>query len=136
MASAKGDGSGSAAEALAVRIAECALERKAEHVVALDLRGISSATDFFVLASGGSDVHVRAIAEHVVDALKKEDVRPGHVEGLQSAQWVLLDYIDVVVHVFQRGARDFYQLETLWGDAAVRHFEDGPEPPPTDAGPV
>jgi len=99
------------------RAAELARELKARDVVALDLRGISSATDFFLLASGRSDVQVRAIAEHVVDELKKEDVRPAHVEGLQGGRWVLVDYIDFVVHVFHPQARDFYQLESLWGDA-------------------
>lgn len=99
------------------RSAELAQERKAHGVVVLDLRGISSATDFFVLASGRSDVQVKAIAEHVADELRKQGHRPGHVEGLQGGRWVLLDYIDFVVHVFHPQAREFYQLENLWGDA-------------------
>lgn len=100
------------------RAAELALELKAHDVVVLDLRGISSATDFFVIASGNSDVQVKAIAEHVVQELKKDSVRPEHVEGLRGGRWVLIDYVDFVVHVFHPQARDFYQLETLWGDAA------------------
>ncbi len=99
------------------RAAELALERKALDVVALDLRGISSATDFFVIASGTSDVQVKAIAEHVVDELKKIEARPDHIEGLQGGRWVLIDCIDFVVHVFHPQSRDFYQLEHLWGDA-------------------
>jgi len=99
------------------RAAELARELKARDVVGLDLRGISSATDFFLLASGRSDVQVRAIAEHVVEELKKEGTRPEHVEGLQGGRWVLVDYIDFVVHVFHPQARSFYQLESLWGDA-------------------
>jgi len=99
------------------RSAELALERKALDVVVLDLRGISTATDFFVIASGTSDVQVKAIAEHVVDELKKAGVRPAHVEGMNGGRWVLIDYIDFVVHVFHPSARGFYQLETLWGDA-------------------
>jgi len=99
------------------RAAELARELKALDVVGLDLRGISSATDFFLLASGRSDVQVRAIAEHVVEELRKEGVRPAHTEGLQGGRWVLVDYIDFVVHVFHPHARDFYQLESLWGDA-------------------
>jgi len=99
------------------RASELALERKAHDVMALDLRGISSATDYFLLASGRSDVQVRAIADHIVDELKKEGHRPEHVEGLQGGRWVLVDYIDFVVHVFHPQARDFYQLENLWGDA-------------------
>lgn len=99
------------------RAAELAQERKAQDVVALDLRGISTATDYFVIASGTSDVQVKAIAEHITVELKKEGHRPEHVEGMQTGRWVLLDYIDFVVHVFHPQARDFYQLENLWGDA-------------------
>jgi ribosome-associated protein len=99
------------------RAAELAIERKAADVVVLDLRGISSATDFFVLCSGTSDIHVRAVAEHLIEELKGEGTRAGHVEGLEGGRWVLVDYIDFVVHVFHPSARDFYQLETLWGDA-------------------
>ena len=99
------------------RAAELALERKAHDVVILDLRGISTATDYFVIAGGTSDVQVKAIAEHVHDELKKESVRPEHKEGLRGGRWVLLDYVDFVVHVFHPQARDFYQLENLWGDA-------------------
>ena len=94
-----------------------ALERKAHDVVVLDLKGISSATDYFVIASGNSDVQVKAIAEHVVEELKKADVKPEHVEGMSGGRWVLLDYIDFVVHVFHPQSRSFYQLENLWGDA-------------------
>ncbi len=94
-----------------------ALERKAHDLVVLDLKGISSATDYFVIASGNSDVQVKAIAEHVVEELKKADVKPEHVEGMNGGRWVLLDYIDFVVHVFHPQARSFYQLENLWGDA-------------------
>ena len=106
------------------RAAELARDLKAREVVVLDLRGISSATDYFLIASGRSDVQVRAIAEHVVEELKKEEVRPAHVEGLQGGRWVLVDYIDFVVHVFHPHARDFYQLESLWGDAPRWAGED------------
>ncbi len=99
------------------RAAELAQERKGHDVLVLDLRGISSATDYFVIAGGTSDVQVKAIAEHVVEELKKDGVRPQHLEGLQGGRWVLLDYVDFVVHVFHPQARDFYQLERLWGDA-------------------
>ena len=99
------------------RAVELALERKASGVVVLDLRGISTATDYFVIASGTSDVQVKAIADHVLDELKKDSVRPEHLEGLRGGRWVLMDYVDFVVHVFHPQAREFYQLERLWGDA-------------------
>ena len=108
------------------RAAELAMERKAKELVVLDLRGISSATDYFVLGSGTSDVQVRAVADHIIEELKKEGVRPGHVEGLEGGRWVLIDYIDFVVHVFHPEARSFYQLEGLWGDARRIDLEDAP----------
>ena len=106
------------------RAAEFALERKATDIVALNLATISGATDYFLIASGRSDVQVKAIAENVVEQLKKIDFRPEHVEGLQGGRWVLIDYIDFVVHVFHEEARLFYQLEVLWGDAPRLEFED------------
>jgi len=105
-----------------VQAAESALDRKAEEVVALDLRGISSATDYFILATGNSDIQVRAIAEHILDRFRIDGIKPFHVEGLDRARWVLLDYVDFVVHVFHPSARAFYQLELLWGDAPTRTF--------------
>lgn len=99
------------------RAVDLARDRKAREMMVLDLRGISGATDFFFLATGTSDIHVRGIAEHIMEELKKEDVRPDHVEGLRGGRWVLIDYIDFVVHVFHPSAREFYQLERLWGDA-------------------
>lgn len=104
--------------------ARLALERKASDVVVLDLREISSATDFFVIGSGNSDIQVRAIAEHIREELGEEGFRAEHVEGLDRARWVLLDYIDFVVHVFHPSARDFYQLENLWGDAPRMEVRD------------
>lgn len=103
--------------ALAQRVAELCLDLKATNVVSLRLTEVTDATDYFVIASGTSDTHVRAIAEHVRDELRTEGVRAHHVEGLEQGRWVLLDYVDVVVHVFHPTLREFYQLERLWGDA-------------------
>jgi ribosome-associated protein len=98
--------------------AELALEaHKAQDVVVLDLRGLCEATDYFVIASGTSDTHVRALAEHVIEAMRGAGRRPHHVEGLPAGRWVLLDFVDVVVHVFHPTLRQFYQLERLWADA-------------------
>lgn len=99
------------------RAVDLALDRKAREVLVLDLRGISSATDYFVIASGTSDVHVKAIADGVVEGLAEQGERASHVEGFTGRRWVLLDYIDFVVHVFHPQSRVFYQLENLWGDA-------------------
>ena len=101
------------------RAAELILDRKALDVAILDLRGIASATDFFIIASGRSDTHVRAIGEHLISELKKEGVRVHHVEGVQQGRWVLLDFVDFVVHIFHPALRSFYQIERLWSDAEV-----------------
>lgn len=105
------------------RAVELAQDRKGRDVTVLDLRGLSSATDYFLIVTGTSDMHVRSIANHIMDEMKKADVRPDHVEGVRSGRWVLIDYIDFVVHVFHPAARDFYQLERLWGDAPALAVE-------------
>lgn len=99
------------------RAVDLLFDRKAADVVLLDLQGLSTATDWFLIASGRSDTHVTAIADNLIDELKKEGLRPVNVEGLRGGRWVLVDYFDFVVHVFHPAARDFYQLERLWGDA-------------------
>ena len=105
------------------RAVELAQDRKGRDVTVLDLRGLSSATDFFLIATGTSDIHVRSIAEYIMEELKRDGVRPDHVEGVRGGRWVLIDYIDFVVHVFHPAAREFYQLERLWGDAPLLAVE-------------
>lgn len=95
-------------------------EHKAYDLVVLDLRRLSDATDYFVIASGSSDTHVRALAEHVIEACRLEGRRPHHVEGLAAGRWVLIDFFDFVIHLFHPSLREFYQLERLWADAPTR----------------
>jgi ribosome-associated protein len=99
------------------RAAELLFDRKAHEVTLLDLRGISTATDFFLIATGTSDTHVAAIADHVVEEMRAAGTRPLNVEGARGGRWTLIDYFSFVVHVFHPAAREFYQLERLWGDA-------------------
>lgn len=99
------------------RAASLLVDHKAADVVLLDLRPVTDMTDFFVVASGTSDTHVRATAGHVIAALQKDGLHVNYVEGLEGGRWVLLDYVDFVVHVFHPSLRTFYQLERLWGDA-------------------
>ncbi|MBP1659523.1 MAG: hypothetical protein H6P96_1117 [Candidatus Aminicenantes bacterium] len=107
----------------AVRTAvEAALARKAEDLCVLDLRELSSFTDFFVIAHGNSSRQNVAIAEGVEAALKPAGLRPLSVEGRESAEWVLLDYGSIVVHVFSKAAREHFALENLWGDAPRIEF--------------
>ncbi|MDH3733994.1 MAG: ribosome silencing factor [Gemmatimonadota bacterium] len=104
-------------------VAEAALERNAREPVVLDLRGISDVTDFFVIASGDSDTHTRAISENIVDRAREAGFRPVGVEGLNFGRWVLMDFVGLVVHVFHQPVREFYRLETLWGDAPRLELE-------------
>lgn len=99
--------------------AQTCVDLKAEGVVILDLHGVSDMTDYFLIASGTSDTHVRSLGERVQEALRTVGQRPTHVEGLTQGRWVLLDYVDFVVHLFHPTLRQFYQLERLWGDAEV-----------------
>ncbi|MGI8618279.1 MAG: ribosome silencing factor [Gemmatimonadaceae bacterium] len=113
------------AVAAAQRAAALCLDMKANDVVVLDLRKVTDMTDCFVIASGTSDTHVRSVGEHVIAELKKEGIRVHHVEGLEQGRWVLLDYVDFVVHLFHPTLRSFYQLERLWSDAEA--IEISPE---------
>jgi ribosome-associated protein len=101
---------------------EAALGRKAEDLCVLDLRDLSSFTDYFVIAHGHSSRQNAAVAEAVEAALKPAGLRPISVEGRESADWVLLDYGSIVVHVFSQAAREHYALEKLWGDAPRLDF--------------
>ncbi len=100
-------------------VAAALADRKAIDPMVLDLRGLTAATDYFVIVSGTSDAHVRGMAEHLMTALAPRGIAPHHVEGLTQGRWVLLDYVDFVVHIFHPELREFYQLERLWGDAPV-----------------
>lgn len=106
------------------RVAKLALEKKAENVISLDLRRLTSTCDFFVICEGGSDVHVKAIASAIREGMEVVDEKVWHVEGYEAGRWVLLDYVNVVVHVFDPETRDYYQLERLWGDAKIEAYED------------
>ena len=105
---------------LVQRAAAILLDRKANDVVLLSLAGVSDMTDYFLIASGTSDTHVRSLGNSVLEDMKKETGQMAHhVEGLQQGRWVLLDYVDFVVHVFHPTLRSFYQIERLWADAKV-----------------
>lgn len=102
---------------LARLAARLTLTKRAEDVTILDLRKLDGVCDFFVLATGHSEVQVKAIADAVEDGLRAEGQRPWHTEGYEARRWILLDYVDVVVHVFHARAREYYLLDKLWGDA-------------------
>ena len=111
-------------ERLAERIAQIASDRKAIDIRVLDLRGLVSYTDFFVICSGNTERQTKAISDAVHRELKDEEgLLPRRAEGAREARWILLDYLDCVVHIFTPEAREFYRLENLWGEAPGRDVE-------------
>ena len=103
---------------LALLCRNLADNKKAENIVILDVRELSSVTDYFVLASGTSEPHLRAIVDEITDRLREDsDIRPTAIDGTIRAAWIVLDYFDVIVHVMRHDVRERYDLETLWGDA-------------------
>lgn len=113
---------------LAAEIARQASEKKAHDIVELDMRGLVGYTDFFVICTGNTDRQVKAIHDGILESVKREHGRtPRRVEGLGRAQWVLMDYLDAVVHIFTPATREFYRLEQLWGEAPARRIEPDAE---------
>ena len=109
---------------LARKLAKLALAKKAADIKIFDLRKLTTITDFFVICSGSSDPQVKAIADSIIDGSKKLGERPWHKEGITHRNWVLLDFVDVVVHIFLPETRTFYGLEKLWGDADIIDVSD------------
>ncbi len=109
---------------LAHVIASLSLEKKASDIIILNVAPLTSMADYFVICSGETNTQVKAIAAHIVDSLKARRNRPQHIEGMVNQEWVLLDYIDVIAHIFQPHKREFYALERLWGDADRTEVKD------------
>ncbi len=112
---------------LVALINEALLEKKAEKLRVLDVRKLTTLTDYFIVCQGGSDTHIKALANNVTEKIKEKTGE--HVwrkEGLESRKWVVLDYVDVVVHIFNEETRNFYALEKMWNDAEITHIEDLP----------
>ena len=101
----------------AIEIARIAHDNKSEDLIAMDLRGISPVTDYTVICTGTSDRQMRAVADMIIEYGKKVGERPYGFCGQETAAWIVIDYVDVVVHIFDRPHRDYYDLELLWGDA-------------------
>ena len=108
---------------IARAVSRAALDKNGLEIKILDLRKFSDVADYFVICSGSVDIHVKAIADSIVDKLKEKGVRVWHKEGYQALNWVLLDYVSVVVHIFRPQVRERYALEKLWGDAPVELVE-------------
>lgn len=112
-------------EAILEIIGEALLEKKATHIVSLDVRGLTSITDFFVVCHANSDTQVKALAENVEDKMRENmHEKPWKREGLENKRWVVLDYVDVVVNIFLEEAREYYGLERIWNDAQKQVISD------------
>jgi ribosome-associated protein len=118
---------------LALKLAELALTKKAEDIKVLDLRKLTPVTDFFVICTAHSDPQVKAISDAVLMGSKEIGETVWHKEGMTQKSWVLLDFVDVVVHIFLRDTRTFYGLEKLWGDAEITEVSDEPVEKPKPA---
>ncbi|MCK4395225.1 ribosome silencing factor [candidate division WOR-3 bacterium] len=105
-------------------IAKSALDKKGGNIVTLDLRKISTMVDYFIIITGTSDKHSKAIADDIGIKLGKEGIRKWHIEGYSYGHWILLDYVDVVVHIFLEEERLYYNIESLWGDALIERIEE------------
>ena len=99
------------------RAASLCVDNKAQDVVLLDLHGVTDMADYFIVASGTSDTHVRSVAQHLLEGMEQAGLKAFSVEGAESGRWVLVDFVDFVVHVFHPSMRSYYQIERLWGDA-------------------
>lgn len=114
---------------LAKKIANLTLTKKAHGVIIMDLKKITDITDYFVLCSADSDTQVKAIADAVIEGTDKIGIPAWRTEGLTQRQWIIIDFVDVVLHVFLKEARQFYNLEKLWGDAKIETVVDKPTSP-------
>ena len=108
-------------QSLIEEIINLAFEKKAKNLVSLDLRGFSSLTDYFIICHGKSEPQVKAIVDNI---RKGTSFKPRHLEGYENKKWVLLDYFDIIVHVFDENERDYYSIEQIWADAPKKEFHD------------
>ncbi|MEE2858390.1 MAG: ribosome silencing factor [Candidatus Neomarinimicrobiota bacterium] len=108
----------------AKQVAELMLEKKALNVKIIDVRKITTLTDFFIICTSESQPQTRAIADHIQQSMKKKDIYVWHVEGYEYLDWVLLDFINIVVHVFNTETREYYSLERLWADGKIISITD------------
>jgi ribosome-associated protein len=115
---------------LATRCRELADNKKAENIVILDVRELSSVTDYFVICTGTSEPHLRAIVEEIIDRLRDDAIRPRALDGTLHAAWVVIDFFDVIVHVMRAEVREHYDLEGLWGDAPKVRWRKTARPKP------
>tara|TARA_Y100001970_G_scaffold48993_1_gene62130 strand:- start:127 stop:474 length:348 start_codon:yes stop_codon:yes gene_type:complete len=99
-------------------------DKKGYDIKIIDLKGISSLTDYFIICSSDSDPQTRAITNHIKKDLSRDKVKPFQIEGLDYMDWILMDYFDIVIHIFKKETREFYDIERLWGDAKIETIKN------------
>ena len=108
----------------AQHISELMLEKKAQDILIMDVRTITTLTDYFVICTSESDPQTRAITNHINDRMKETGIKSWHTEGYQNLEWVLIDFVNIVVHIFSKEARKYYEFERLWADGNIIHVKD------------
>ena len=106
------------------KISELMLEKKALDIKIIDVQNITTLTDFFVICTSESEPQTRAITDHIHEQMKKDGMKAWHIEGYENLNWVLIDYVDIIVHVFNREKRAYYDLERLWADGQISQVHD------------
>ena len=105
-------------------IIECIKSKKGYDITILDVKKVSSLTDFFIICSSDSEPQTKAITNYIKKELSRKKIKPYQIEGLDYCDWVLMDYFDVVIHIFKKDVRDFYNIERLWGDAKIKKIKN------------
>ena len=108
----------------AQRISELMLDKKAVDIIMIDVRKITTLTDFFVVCTSESEPQTRAITDHINQKMKEEGVKSWHIEGYEHLDWVLIDFVHIVVHIFSKESREYYEFERLWADGKITHVKD------------
>ena len=108
----------------AKHISELMLEKKALEIIIIDVRKITTLTDFFVVCTSESEPQTRAITDHINQKMKEEGVKSWHIEGYEHLDWVLIDFVHIVVHIFSKETREYYEFERLWADGKITHVKD------------
>ena len=112
---------------IAKKISKLMLDKKAYDIIIIDVAKLTSLTDFFIICTSDSAPQSRAITNHIKDQLNKHDLKPLHIEGSQELKWVLIDYISVVIHIFDKESRKYYNFEQLWSDGKIKYIKNEAE---------
>ena len=113
-----------ATEVIAHKVSDLMLAKKARNIRILDVRSVTPMTEFFINCTSDSHPQTKAISDHIEDELRKDGVKPWHIEGIENREWILMDYVNIIVNIFSQKSREYYQLERLWGDAVITEIAD------------